>query len=302
MSNLPALPQGFQLPAIFADSNIFEQLVVGGQSTPRISLKANRFRFIEGGKEIGMHNGLALEVVLLGGHKGIGRVYYKGEYNPNSKEKPTCFSKDGDAPDVLAQEKQSSKCATCPQNQLGSGKPINNKLTRACSFKKRVVVAPKDLSKAYALDLAATSIFDNGNPAQNLYGFKAYIEMLSQPRNGLPKGINPLCITTSISFDANASVPKLFFGVVNWLDEASMYKAAALAQSEEVKAIIDEGVAQDPGFDEANLSQAKPAPEPAAAAPSMPAPEPAKPAPQPAPAPKPAATSNILDKLADFDD
>lgn len=304
MSNDLILAPNFAIPAVFTGSNaLLDALSLGGASVPRISLKGSMFRFIEGGKEVGIHQSRELEAVIIGSTTGVGRIYYKGAYDPATKAAPTCYSKDGVAPDPNASEKQSQKCATCPQNVKGSGKSIGGQQTRACAFKKRIVISPVDLTKAYALDVSAQSLFDDGNPAQNQFGLKGYIEYLKVPRPGLPNGVDPRIIKTKISFDTNSSVPKLFFGIAGpnaWLSQDQMLKAHELSQTDAVKEIIDEGVATNPGFDEM---------QPAAqtAAPTQPEVPKAFTAPQAAPAPQavPAAKLNldaIKAKLANFDD
>jgi len=294
----------FALPAVFqTGASLLDALSLGDESAPRISLKGSMFRFIEKGKEVGVHPSRELEVVIVGSTANVGRVFYKQAYDPSGKAAPDCYSKDGKTPAADAKEKQSAKCAGCPQDTKGSGKSIGGKQTKACAYKKRIVVAPTDLSKVYALDVSAQSLFDDGNPAQNQFGLKGYIEYLRQGRPGLPNGVDPRIIKTKVSFDTNSSVPKLFFGIAGpnaWLTQEQMLKAHEVSQSEEVQNIIDEGVATNPGFDEMQAAQVS-----APVAPQVPqgftAP-PVQQAPQAPVAAKPIDVAAIKAKLENFDD
>ncbi len=176
----------------------------------RISLRNSKFRFIQSGSDIGANPEPTLDVVVFAMANNVQRLYYAGAYDPNSKEKPTCFSMDGKTPSDESVQKQSPQCATCPQNVKGSGRQGN---TKACAYKKRVVVlSPDDLEgPMYALDVNAMSMFGEQMESKNLYSFKGYYEKL------VAHNMDIAAIVTKLSFDDAASVPKLHFSPIRAL-------------------------------------------------------------------------------------
>lgn len=247
-----------QLPAILLNQAALalgKDLVGGlGSGVNRISLKGNRFRLVQAGQEIAVLEQSTLDVVIIGSTPSVSRIYYKDKYNGIDKVKPTCWSKDGIKPDnsVPADAKQSVACASCHQNIKGSAVGDNGVQSRACAFRKRiVVVAPSQLGtgeapEAYALDVNALSLFGDGDPGRNHYGLGGYGKFLSTPRTGFPSGIPPIAVITRLSLDSNSSVPKLFFGVSTneggraaFLNEHQINEAIALSKTEAVIRLVD---------------------------------------------------------------
>src|SRR5215475_2182424 len=76
---------------------------LSGGAPPRISYRAGRFRYVSGDGAITdstEHNGVALDVVIIGANEHLSKIYYSGAYDPNSPENaaPDCFSDNGTAP------------------------------------------------------------------------------------------------------------------------------------------------------------------------------------------------------------
>lgn len=225
-----------------------------GAGINRISLKGNRFRLLQAGQEIAVLEQSDLDVVIVGSTNSVSRLYYKEKYNSGQdKVKPTCWSHDGVKPDgdVPGDQKQSTACASCQQNIKGSAVGDNGAQSRACAFRKRIVVVPPsqlgdgETPEAYALDVNALSLFGDGLPNQNKYSLGGYGKFLSTPRNGFASGIPPIAVITRLTLDSNSSVPKLFFGVgtndagrASFLSTEQINAAMVVAKSADVARLV----------------------------------------------------------------
>ena len=249
--------------------------IAGGGGYPRISIKGARFRIIEDGAE-SVLDSTTLDVVIVGANPRLSKTWYAKEWNKDSEPSaPDCFSLDGIGPDPSSENPQNDLCASCPQNAWGSKVTANGQQVKACSDQKRlaVVAANDPTGPVYLLQVTPAA----------LKGLNQYHKELST------RGIPPEIVKTRVSFDTDASFPKLKFGFGGFLDEDTQSAVDGLFGTEQVKEITGELVRSVPPVVEA------PRPAPVKAAPAKPA---AKPAPAPsmfeeaeeedAPAPTPA--------------
>ncbi len=211
------IPFNFQVPAHArnAKSAAMQAMaggMAGGGFGNRISLKNSKFRLIQQGKEVEVLQVSSLDVVIFALAPHVQRIYYDGVYETGSKDKPACYSLDGITPAADSTKLQSTKCTICPQNVKGSGRQGN---TKACAYKKRVIVLPPDDLEGmpYALDISGMSMFGDDIPSDNKFSFKGFFEKLSAHSVAID------AIVTRLSFDDAASVPKLHFGPVRVLTE-----------------------------------------------------------------------------------
>lgn len=242
--------------------------MTGGGFGNRLSLRNSKFRFIKAGVDLPPVPDPTLDVVIFALSDSVQRTYYAGEYDPQGKEPPTCYSLDGKVPMADSPQVQSPTCATCPQNVKGSGRQGN---TKACAYKKRVlVVSPYDIEgDAYALDVNGMSMFGEQVPASNLFSFKGYFEKLSI------HGADIAAMVTRLSFDDAASVPKLHFSPVRFLTAEEYAKAQERANGEDVALMLadmtNEAETNAPTPDVVQqVVHAQPAPAPIPAAPAAP--------------------------------
>jgi len=298
MSTQLAVFDGLQLPVEF-NAELFanaQSLLggLGGASINKMSIRGTVFRLNKAGQELVIEQP-HVDVAVIGASPHVGRKYYAGAYNPESKDGPTCFSKDGVSPSEKSSVKQSAKCATCPQNQLGSGKPVGTKQTRACTFSKRIIVTAHgdEGGDAYALDVNALSLFGEGKKEQNKFTLSEYGKVLATPRPGYPNGVPPIAMVTRMSFDRDSSVPKLFFTPVGFLALDVISKALARSKEQDVVAMLDDVVSSsepDEVPTQATIAAAAVSVPPVVAAPVAapvaPTPAPAPPPPAPVAAPK----------------
>jgi hypothetical protein len=251
-ANVPAYLQAYR-------SETGKNLVVGGPGRNRIGLKGSRFRLVVNGQEEGVIDENYLDVVIVGAAPGVSRLYYADAYDANEKVAPTCYSKDGITPENDAKVKQSEKCATCPQNEKGSRITDAGAKTRACSFFKRLaVVLPSEPTRVFQLDCKSMSIFGEGKPAQNKFTLGEYGKKLST------RGVDPAHVVTRLSFDTDASVPKLLFTPTRYLEQDEAPVIAEVSEGADVKAILEITMATTDLSHETDA----PAPAPAAAKPA----------------------------------
>ncbi len=239
--------------------------IAGGGFGNRISLRNSKFRFLQNGEIVGTHADATLPVVIFALANNVQRLYYEGAFDPNVKTPPTCFSMDGKVPSPESPKLQASHCATCPQNVKGSGRQGN---TKACAYKKRVVVlSPDDIEgPAYSLDVNGQSMFGEQIESKNLFSFKGYYEKL------VAHNMDIAAIITQLSFDDAASVPKLHFSPVRVLTAEEFAVVQKRAADEDVAKMLKDMT------NEAELDEILPTPAPA--------PKIAAPTPPPAPAPE----------------
>lgn len=233
----------------------------GGESIPRISIKGSRFRIVEGGTETVLDT-TTLEVVIVGANPGKSKTWYAKQWTPESEPSaPDCFSLDGISPDPSATSPQNDLCAGCPHDAWGSKVTPQGKQIKACADTKRLAVVAADdpTGAVYLLTVTSAAIT----------GLNAYQKELRM------RGIPPEIIRTRVSFDTDASFPKLKFDFGGYLDADTQAEVDKLFGSEQVLQITGE----------ARTTTVPAVPKIAAPAPVAPKPVAVAPAPQPAPIP-----------------
>ena len=211
MSNL--IPANISVPAHLANyvgkpsalaQALSGGLATGGESYPRIGIKGGRFRIHEGDTETVLDS-TTIDVVIVGSNPRLSKTWYAKAWDKDSEPTaPDCFSLDGVSPDPQSTSPQSDLCASCPQNAWGSKVTPTGQQIKACADKKRVAVVSADdgTGPVYLLEVTPAA----------LKGFNAYVKELSM------RGIPPEIVKTKITFDTDASFPKLKFGLAGFLD------------------------------------------------------------------------------------
>ena len=274
MSDL--VPMNIQIPAHLANRigqpSALAQSIMGGitsgDSYPRISIKGSRFRIVEGGTETVMDT-TALKVVIVGSNPRLSKTWYAAAWSKDAEPTaPDCYSLDGVGPHPDSTKPQNDLCASCPQNAWGSKTSQEGKQIKACADQKRLAVVAADdpTGPVYLLQVTPAA----------LKGLNAYQKELAI------RGIAPELIQTKISFDTDASFPKLIFSFGGFNDGDTQEAVDKLFGSREVIEITGE---------KTDVVKAIPqsAPKPVLIA-SKPAPVVEAPAPTPAPVVEEAAT------------
>lgn len=279
---LPAHLQGVDTGVTKA---LLAGMFVGGN---RIGLKGSRFRLMVAGQEEGVIEENYLDTILLNAAPAVSRAFYKKAYVAGENAAPTCYSADGIAPPNDVREKQSDKCATCPQNVKGS-KTDGGQKYKACGYFRRLVLmlaGDVEDRRIFKLDAKSGSLWGDGTAsAKNL---NDYIKSLTT------RGVDVGQVVTRMTFDLNSDVPKLLFRPHRYITPEELQAVQDLIHSDEVKqlAIVNMSTVDLSG--EEPSSGDTPEQEPAQAAPQTPSrPQTAaKPAPQ---RPAQAATTQVED-------
>ncbi len=265
MSNL--VPANIQVPAHLAarigSPSLLAQSMAGGlgsggESIPRISIKGARFRIVEGDTETVLDS-TTIDVVIVGANPRLSKTWYAKAWTPDSEpQAPDCFSLDGIGPDPQSTSPQNDLCASCPQNAWGSKVTPQGQQIKACSDKKRLAVVSADdpTGPVYLLEVTPAA----------LKGLNQYQKELAM------RGIAPEIVRTRISFDTDASFPKLKFGFGGFNDADGQAAVDPLFDAAQVKEITGEV-----------LRQAVAVPKIAAPAPVAPKPAVVEAAPAPVP-------------------
>ena len=251
------IPANIQVPAHIAarmgqQSSLASSLAAGlasGESYPRISIKGSRFRIVEGKTETVLDQ-VKLSVVIVGANPRLSKTYYAKQWDPTDEPTgPDCFSLDGIGPDVSVQDAENDLCASCPKNAWGSKISGNGQQIKACSDQKRlaIVAAEDPEGPVYLLQVTPAA----------LKGLNQYQKELSV------RGIPPEVVKTVLSFDTDASFPKLKFGFGGFLEAGEQDIVDKLFGSDEVKEITGEKVITSQSGEAAAPVPAPVAPRPA---------------------------------------
>lgn len=228
-SNVPAFAKKGEL------SDLAKSLAGGvGGGGKRVSIKGGVFRLLVSGKEVAAIDERYLDVVIVNAAPKIGRTFYAKSYDGETPSAPDCWSADGETPSPESANKQSDRCATCPQNVKGSGMGES----RACRFSQRLaVVLANDVDgDVMQLQLPATSIF--GKEEGDKRPLQAYARYLAA------QGVSPETLVTRMQFDTKAEAPKLFFKPMRWLTEEEYESSVRQGQTDDAKRAITMTVAK----------------------------------------------------------
>jgi len=199
-----------------------EQLISSISSVPRISLKGQKFRFIENGEEVKKESD-KIHVVILGvqPEHGMAKTYYEKPYS-GENEPPTCSSWDGIRPDSWITTPQSDLCATCKWNKWGSAVSKSGGKAKKCRDSKiLMVVDPRDIENGtiYLLNVTVASLKNLSNFGKTLARHKPPIPLES--------------VITTITMDEDSDTPLLHFHPAGILKQESGMKAIERARKKE---------------------------------------------------------------------
>lgn len=227
------IPTNIQVPAHLAkrvgqQSALMTAMSGGlaGDSFPRISIKGARFRIIDGGSETVLDS-TTLDVIIVGVNPKLSKTWYARQWTPDSEPAaPDCFSLNGVGPHPDSTSPQNDLCATCKQNQWGSKVTPQGQEIKACADQKRLaVVAANDPDgPVYLLQVTPAA----------LKGLNIYHKELKA------RGFSPEIVRTKVSFDTDASFPKLKFAFAGFVDETASDVVDRLIGSDRVLEITGE--------------------------------------------------------------
>lgn len=268
-------------------NNLFAAAMqVGG--FPTVSIRGKEFNVRRGDEETLITNADgdaagSIDAIVVSANPNKSKVYYAETFKEGSVAKPTCYSNDGTAPSVNAEEPQAKKCATCPHNQWGSKITDNGGKGKACGDSMRLCIAAADqINDPMLLRV----------PAATLKALGQYGAQLAR------RGVEPHHVVTKIGFERGVAYPSLTFKAVRFVEEDELQEIEDLLNAEadtigRITGLIDD--VQSNGDTPAEKQEEEPKPKPKA-----------KPKPAPAPEPEPETeaeevTDDIDAELDDLD-
>ena len=216
----------------------------------RIQTNTNgTFKKIINGEQIGGAVRGEFKAVIIGALPKVSRIFYKSKFDPSKEATlPNCWSNLGDKPEALASDKQSTNCATCPQNIKGSGENDS----RACKYQRRVsLLLENELhGEVYQFNIPAKSLFGKGD--KNVHPFESYIKYI------LSNNESPDRVVTKIAFDPDADTMELNFSAERILSQDEFEVVKAAQQRPETERYTKITVAQTDGVKKAPVELEKP--------------------------------------------
>ena len=202
--NLPSkLTQGY-------DASKDDSLTGGVESAMGVvAIRGKVFRIKYNGEEKPLLNNegdpvASLRVVMLDASEHMMKAYYEKAYAEGDNTAPDCWSADGKAPAAEVEHKQSETCAACFQNTFGSRINDNGKDAKACQESRRIAVVPFG-------DVANERF--GGPMLLRVPGQAARKDLFEYGQLLKANNIPPYAVVTKISFDNEASFPKLLFSL-----------------------------------------------------------------------------------------
>jgi hypothetical protein len=256
MSNLATFNPS-KVPA-FARNNVLSDnaRALAGSATvgggKRVSIRGGVFRLLSEGKEVASIEERHLDVIIVKAAPKVSRQYYAAAYNPDAAASPPdCTSADGETPDFNSKAVQSASCATCPQNQAGSG----NGNSRACKYQHKlaVVLESDPEGDVMQLILPAGSIFGKADGDKRpLQAYARYLASQNPP-------INPEQIVTRMKFDTSEESPTLVFQPARWLTDDEYEVSMSQGKTADAERAIGGSAAATDGVAPIKLAGAPPA-------------------------------------------
>jgi len=191
-------------------------------SVPRISIRAGKFRLVEGGVETVV--GDKLDAIIVGVNPRVSKVFYSKAFDPAAEDKrPACFSNDGLRPDQTVESPANDSCANCPNNVLGSKILPSGAKSKMCADQRHLAVVPAaDPQKVYSLTV----------PVSAMRALREYFTELANYNIGPEEAI------TQLGFDEQASYPRLLFKQNGYVPEKALPLVDTLLLSDDTKIAI----------------------------------------------------------------
>lgn len=230
MSNIQTVPPHIaariaaRKAGTLATSSAMTAVAAGGDgySSPKISIRAGRFRLVEDGVETPV--GINLDVVIVGANPKTSKIFYAKPYDGSADGvRPDCFSNDGVTPDASVTNPVANGCANCPHNVLGSKITPSGAKSKLCGDQRHLAVVPAaDPNKVYGLTISVAS----------MKNMREYFKELQN------YGTDVTEVVTELGFDDKVSFPKVTFTRKGYAPESAIEKLDAIANSDEVKEVV----------------------------------------------------------------
>lgn len=271
---LPALPDYLKgLSKAGSNDEVRDGLTSGVIVPPRISIEGKVFRVVQDGvsrplvrvNDDGVEEAVqSLNVVVLRANRGKYKLFYGSKYDPDAEAtSPLCYSYDGVAPSLFADDPQAQTCATCEHNRWGSEITEQGKKSRACSDNKLLAVIPLAAvnkqaasntveGQVYAIKVSPTALSrsreDRNKEPQNNTSLQEYVQLLDAYPTTEGNAEVPISnVATRLFFEIKSQYPLLRFKLARFLTVEEIEYVASRLDGEDVQRIIaDQGQGPSP--------------------------------------------------------
>ena len=234
MSNITLLDQ--DLPDFLQTAGVSDltKSLAGRPGVKRIVPKNGIFRKVVGGEEMGKIKGGLMNAIIVNASPHVGRIFYTKAWTPDAEPTaPDCFSNDGRVPDKGAENPQSERCDSCPQNIKGSGMGSS----KACRYSRRIAVALEEdfgtslEGEVYQMNLASKSLFGD-SVGDNTHPFESYTKYLANNGKSLDY------VMTQLSFNENNDNQSVLFTPTRFINKAEYAVTSKVATTPEVQKMV----------------------------------------------------------------
>src|ERR1700721_3081660 len=159
MTQLPAYLQN--LPS----RNLTKTAVAnaGVSRPPHISIQGGRFTLVDASGTSVPWPQIYIDVIIIDMNPHVSQIYYNPAkpFDPANPERPLCFSDNGIAPSIHADEPQSQVgCASCVKQAWGKINQLGNKIPWCTKYQKLAVMLPSHPKYVFQLQLPPATLFD----------------------------------------------------------------------------------------------------------------------------------------------
>lgn len=209
----PAIPEHLRKYQEQQDAADAQSLADSGNPTiPRLSIKGQKFRWVQGEEESKKFN--QVDVIVVGVDPEGGRMnkaFYEGAYDPSNPSPPDCSSINGVVPDKWVTDPKASVCARCPNNAFGSAVNAQGQRTKgkACKDSKWLWVI-----KLEEIAEESPTVWCLGVPASSLKALSKFGREVNKTK--MPLHV----IHVRIELDEDFDYPVLDLQIAGYLDEA----------------------------------------------------------------------------------
>jgi hypothetical protein len=176
---------------------------LGSARGAHLSIRGGRFRLIDAKGVEQLLQTHYLDMVIIDANSNAARVYFEGEYVPDSDDPPVCWSDNGTGPSTQSMMPQAPSCVQCPHNMRGTKQTFSGKATTACENRKKVAfIVPDD---------PAINVYEFQIPPGSLSNFRDYCKWLGTQSSGVEgRSMDTADVVTRVEFDPDKQFTMLF--------------------------------------------------------------------------------------------
>lgn len=188
---------------------------LGSARGAHLSIRGGRFRLINANGVETLLDTHYIDIVIMDANEHPARIYFEGEYDPQSDDPPVCWSDNGVGPSINALMPQAPTCQTCPRNIRGTAQTFTGKATTVCRNAKKVAFIVPDDPQLNVYEFQVTP--------GSLTNFRDYCKFLASQASGVEnRALDIADVVTRVAFDPDKQFVMTFNAVAYADDERTM--------------------------------------------------------------------------------